>query len=93
MQSSGVSGLTVAGSDNAAVRDHYAYSFGKFGYDMWALSCRVIAEAYGKHGNPMKRMENIAQQERMVPIRHVSSHPVDDVAYRARHEEFQASGG
>ncbi|KAL2838382.1 Alpha/Beta hydrolase protein [Aspergillus pseudoustus] len=79
----------LGGSDNPAVRDHFAYSFGKFGYDMWALSCRVIAGAYGEHGNPMKRMEKIAEQGRIVPIRHVFSHPVNDAKYRAWHEAFQ----
>ncbi|KAL2810908.1 Alpha/Beta hydrolase protein [Aspergillus granulosus] len=83
----------LAGSNHPAVRDHFAYSFGKFGYDMWALSCRVIAGAYGAHGNPMQRMEKIAESGRIVPIRHVFSHPADNVAYRVRHEEFQAGGG
>ncbi|KAL3462726.1 Alpha/Beta hydrolase protein [Aspergillus heterothallicus] len=83
----------LGGCNNAAVRDHFAYSFGKFGYDMWALSCRVIAGAYGEHGNPMQWMEKLAGQGKIVPIRHVFSHPIGDAAYRVRHEEFQAACG
>ncbi|KAL3441026.1 1H-3-hydroxy-4-oxoquinaldine 2,4-dioxygenase [Aspergillus insuetus] len=85
----------LAGRDNAAVRDHFAYSFGRFGYDMWALSCRVIAGAYAEHGNPMKRMEVLAAERggKICPIRHVFSHPRGDEAYRARHESFQSGKG
>ncbi|KAJ5682703.1 hypothetical protein N7462_005868 [Penicillium macrosclerotiorum] len=75
----------IAGTNNKAVQDHFIYSFGGFGYHMWALSCRVIAGAYQEHGTPMHRMEKI---ESPPPIRHVFSHPLNNLVYRELHEKF-----
>ena len=52
---------------------------------MWALSCRVIANAYRTHGTPMSRMEAIKNPP---PIRHIFSHPLNEREYRDLHEEF-----
>lgn len=73
------------GSANQAVQDHLVYSFGGFGYQMWALSCRVIAGAYQEHDTPMRLMEKINDPP---PIRHIFSHPRSNPEYRKLHQEF-----
>lgn len=75
----------LAGSDNKLVHDHFLYNMSNFGWDMWALSCRVIANAYATHESPMKRMSKLQNPP---PIRHVFSHPLDDANYRQLHVEF-----
>lgn len=75
----------AAGSKIKSVEDHFIYSFGGFGFKMWALSCRVIADAYGKYGTPMKLMEKI---ENPPLIRHIFSHPLDNPEYRELHQDF-----
>ncbi|TPX15268.1 uncharacterized protein E0L32_004545 [Thyridium curvatum] len=75
----------LAGSDSKPVKDHFLYCMGSYGYEMWSLSCRVIAAAYGAHGSPMGRMAKIASPP---PIRHVFSHPLDSPEYRQLHEKF-----
>ena len=74
-----------AGSQCPALEDHLVYSMSSFGFDLWALSCRVIYEAYKAHGSPMGKMKKIAHPP---PIRHVFSHPLNNPAYRQLHEEF-----
>lgn len=75
----------LAGSSNPAVRDHLIYCMGSYGYQMWSLSCRVIADAYRNHRSPMDRMRRMANPP---PIRHVFSHPRDVPEYREIHESF-----
>ncbi|KIW13928.1 hypothetical protein PV08_06709 [Exophiala spinifera] len=75
----------LAGSSNKAVHDHFYYNMGRFGYQMWSLSCRVIAEAYKTHGSPLDRMSRITDSP---PIRHVFSHPRQSPEYRKLHEDF-----
>lgn len=72
-------------STNKAVHDHHLYSLGSFGFDMWALSCKVIEEAYATWSSPMDRMERIKNPP---PIRHIFSHPLDNSEYRRLHEDF-----
>lgn len=74
-----------AGSNNQAVHDHLNYCMGSYGFQMWALSCRVIADAYVAHGSPMDRMKKIVNPP---PIRHVFSHPRDSLPYRQLHDRF-----
>jgi pimeloyl-ACP methyl ester carboxylesterase len=74
-------------STNKAVHDHHLYSLGSFGFDMWALSCKVIEQAYATWGSPMGRMEKIKNPP---PIRHIFSHPLNSPGYRHLHEEFSA---
>ncbi|KAF9895169.1 hypothetical protein FE257_000071 [Aspergillus nanangensis] len=76
-----------ANSNNQAVQDHFVYNMASFGFAMWALSCRVIRDAYERHGSPMGRMEKM---ESPPLILHVFSHPLDDLDYRRMHEEFRA---
>ncbi|KAL2823257.1 1H-3-hydroxy-4-oxoquinaldine 2,4-dioxygenase [Aspergillus cavernicola] len=80
----------LAHSNNNAVRDHFLYSFGSYGRKMWALSCRVIADAYGEYESPMGRMEMLRDP---CPIRHVFSHPLNKPEYRELHEEFSRKHG
>jgi hypothetical protein len=75
----------LAGSENKAVRDHFLYCFGSYGRKMWALSCRVIADAYSRYGSPTDRMKMLQSPP---PIRHIFSHPLNKPEYRAFHEEF-----
>lgn len=75
----------LAGSTNKAVLDHFYYNMGGFGYPMWSLSCRVIADAYKTHGSPMDRMSQIRDPP---PIRHVFSHPRQSEEYRELHKAF-----
>lgn len=77
----------LAGSKNKAVHDHFYYNMGGFNFEMWSLSCRVIADAYGKHGSPMDRMSKIQNSPL---IRHVFSHPRQNVEYRQLHQDFSA---
>jgi pimeloyl-ACP methyl ester carboxylesterase len=76
----------LAGSSNKAVYDHFYYNMGGFGHSMWSLSCRVIADAYARHGCPMDRMDKIKDPG---PIRHVFSHPRQSQEYRQLHEDFK----
>lgn len=73
-------------SNNQAVKDHFTYCMGSYGYKMWSLSCRVIAEAYQTHRSPMDRIKKI---ENPPPIRHVFSHPRHSPEYRKLHEHFR----
>ncbi|KPI44658.1 1H-3-hydroxy-4-oxoquinaldine 2,4-dioxygenase [Cyphellophora attinorum] len=77
----------LSGSTNAAVLDHFYYSMGSFGFEMWSLSCRVIADAYGKHGSPMDRMSKLGEPP---AIRHVFAHPRNDAQYEQLHVDFAA---
>lgn len=75
----------IAHSQNKPLHDHIRYSLSSFGYDMWSLSCRVIADAYATWGTPMGRMSKITQPP---PIRHVFSHPLNRPDYRQLHKDF-----
>ena len=75
--------------------DHIIYSLSSFGYDMWALSCRVIFSAYSAHTSPMGRMEkfnpSLTNNDSPPPIRHIFSHPLNNPSYRELHEKFAES--
>jgi pimeloyl-ACP methyl ester carboxylesterase len=75
----------LAGSDNQPVHRHFQYCMGSYGFAMWALSCRVIGDAYRTHGSPMDRMGKIKSPP---PIRHIFSHPLNKPEYRQLHEDF-----
>ncbi|ETN42649.1 uncharacterized protein HMPREF1541_01806 [Cyphellophora europaea CBS 101466] len=76
----------LAQSNNQAVKDHFTYSMGSYGYPMWSLSCRVIEGAYKAHGSPMERMKKIRDPQ---PIRHIFSHPLGSPEYRKLHEDMR----
>ena len=75
----------LAGSSHQGVHDHLTYCMGSYGHQMWALSCRVIEDAYGTHRSPMDRMRKIINPP---PMRHVFSHPLNAPEYRQLHENF-----
>ena len=60
---------------------------GGFGFDMWSRSCREVETAYFTWGNPMKRMEAIADPPL---ICHAFSHPKAP-EYSTVHEEFSVN--
>ena len=75
----------IAHSQNKPLHDHIKYSLSSFGFEMWSLSCRVIASAYEAWDNPMGRMRQITQPP---AIRHIFSHPLNKPEYRQLHERF-----
>lgn len=75
----------ISHCDRKALRDHHIYSLGSFGFDMWALSCRVIESAYASWGSPLGRMSKIDNPPK---IRHIFSHPLNSPEYRILHEDF-----
>lgn len=75
----------TAHGDAQALKGHIRYSMSSFDYDMWSLSCRVIKRAYDAWGNPMGRMDKIANP---TLIRHIFSHPLNKPEYRDLHEQF-----
>ncbi|KAH8168442.1 alpha/beta hydrolase fold domain-containing protein [Sarocladium implicatum] len=76
----------LGASSSNPVKDHLEHNLGSFDHRMWALSCRVIEEAYGTHGSPMGRMEKMRDAP---PIRHIFSHPLDVPEYRELHGKFK----
>ncbi|KAF5707509.1 1H-3-hydroxy-4-oxoquinaldine 2,4-dioxygenase [Fusarium globosum] len=75
----------IAHSDIKPLNDHIRYSLSSFGFDMWSLSCSVIAKAYDNWGTPMGRMSKLKAPPL---IRHIFSHPLNQPGYRELHDEF-----
>ncbi|WP_051580963.1 alpha/beta fold hydrolase [Pseudonocardia acaciae] len=71
------------GQDQPRVRRHLDEEMSGFGYPMWALSCRVIADAYAEFGSPLNRMAAMAEPR---TVKHLFSQPTDPAYERAQHE-------
>ncbi len=76
--------IWLDGSDNELVRNHLDNEMAAFDHEMWARSCDVIAEAYGKWGSPLQRMEKIPGERK---IRHLFSQPTA-AEYIGAQEDF-----
>ncbi len=73
-------------STDLGISNHLNNEMAPFGYDMWARSCRVIDNAYGTWGSPLKRMAAIEPKR---PIIHIYSQaPVE--GYEKMQEDFIA---
>ncbi|WP_306320185.1 MULTISPECIES: alpha/beta fold hydrolase [unclassified Streptomyces] len=74
------------GSGHPLVARHLDEEMAGFGFEMWARSCRVIADAYERWGSPLERMAAMAHTR---PVRHLFSQP-DAEAYERAQREFSA---
>ncbi|MFC9787124.1 alpha/beta fold hydrolase [Rhodococcus sp. NPDC127528] len=77
--------LWLNGSENAAVRNHLDNEMAAFDYEMWARSCDVIAQAYGRWGSPLARMDKLAEPR---PVKHLFSQPTAPEYLQAQ-QDFQ----
>lgn len=80
----GLFDVWIGDSDHPVVRNHLDAEMAAFDYDMWALSCRVIKEAYLRWGSPLERMRALPAHP---TIRHLFSQPTDP-AYAAAQADF-----
>ncbi|MEE1736897.1 alpha/beta hydrolase [Streptomyces sp. BE147] len=71
------------GSSNAVVAHHLDKEMAGFDFEMWARSCRVIANGYERWGSPLLRMNALAEQR---PVRHLFSQPTADEYVRAQQD-------
>ncbi|WP_425826800.1 alpha/beta fold hydrolase [Streptomyces fractus] len=77
----GLFDVWLGDSDHPLVRHHLDEEMAAFDFEMWARSCRVIADAYGTWGSPLRRMA--AMKERR-PVRHLFSQPTEAEYARAQ---------
>lgn len=75
------------GQDHARVHRHLAEEMSGFGFDMWALSCEVIAKAYAQFQSPLDRMASLSEPR---PVKHLFSQPTDP-AYAKAQDDFHAT--
>jgi pimeloyl-ACP methyl ester carboxylesterase len=73
----------IGDTDNQDIIDHVNDEMAGFDYEMWARSGREIAKAYRKWGNPMSRMNALAQTR---PITHIFSQPFEEDYLRAQRD-------
>ena len=64
----------IGDTGNADIINHINAEMAAFGFDMWARSCREIAQAYAKWDYPMKRM---AALKELRPVAHIYSQPFE----------------
>ncbi|MFE3021531.1 alpha/beta fold hydrolase [Streptomyces sp. NPDC059256] len=74
------------GSTHAGVCHHLDHEMAGFDFEMWARSCRVIADAYERWGSPLERMSALGEHR---PVRHLFSQPTAP-AYVNAQREFAA---
>ncbi|MEV0598689.1 alpha/beta fold hydrolase [Streptomyces sp. NPDC050315] len=77
----------LAGSSHEIVRHHLEKEMAAFDYEMWARSCRVIADAYGRWDSPLQRMQAMSEHR---PMRHLFSQPSAPEYVQAQ-ADFQAA--
>lgn len=77
----------IGDSGNALVAEHLERDMASFDFDMWARSCRVIADAYRTWGSPMRRMAHLDPER---PVMHLYSQPIE-AGYTAAQREFGAT--
>lgn len=73
------------GRTHERVERHLEIEMSGFGFEMWARSCRVIAEAYATFGSPLRAMAAMREPR---PIRHLFSQPAT-IAYEQHQIEFR----
>jgi pimeloyl-ACP methyl ester carboxylesterase len=76
------------GSSNSVVRNHLDREMADFDFEMWARSCRVIADGYGRWGSPLRRMDARADKR---PVRHLFSQPTAPEYLRAQADFAEAN--
>ncbi|TDD34078.1 alpha/beta hydrolase [Actinomadura sp. KC06] len=74
------------GHHHERVQRHLDVEMSGFDFEMWARSCRVIADAYAEFGSPLERMAGLSEQR---PIKHLFSQP-DTRSYEQAHIDFQS---
>ncbi len=82
----GLYDVWLNGQHQERVERHLSEEMSGFDFEMWARSCRVIADAYAAFGSPMQRM---AQMREARPITHLYSQPTDP-AYEQAQVDFRA---
>lgn len=86
------------GQRHERVERHLSEEMSGFDFEMWARSCRVIADAYATFGSPMQRMARLAETR---PVTHLFSQPTAPEYlqaqrdFRAQHPwfDFRILGG
>lgn len=82
----GLYDVWLAGRRHERVQRHLDEEMSGFGFEMWARSCRVIADAYAASGSPLQRMARLTEPR---PITHLYSQPTDP-AYERAQADFRA---
>ncbi|KAB2359494.1 alpha/beta fold hydrolase [Actinomadura montaniterrae] len=83
----GLYDVWMNGHDHERVRRHLDEEMSGFGFEMWARSCRVIAEAYAEFRSPLDRMAALTEPR---PVKHLFSQPTDP-AYEQAQIDFHAA--
>ncbi|QKG24399.1 alpha/beta fold hydrolase [Actinomadura verrucosospora] len=82
----GLYDVWLNGQDHERVKRHLDEEMSGFDFEMWARSCRVIAEAYAEFGSPLDRMVGLTERR---PVTHLFSQPTDP-AYEQAQIDFRA---
>lgn len=75
-----------AATDNVDVINHMKKEMAWFSGPMWMRACREILRAYDKYGSPLKRMEGLEKQPRLI---HIYSQPLS-ADYRKFQEDYSS---
>lgn len=82
----GLYDVWLNGQRHERVERHLEVEMSGFDFEMWARSCRVIADAYATFGSPLQRMASLAAPR---PTTHLFSQP-NDPAYEKAQVDFRS---
>ncbi|MFI0351234.1 alpha/beta fold hydrolase [Actinomadura sp. 9N407] len=82
----GLFDVWINGRRHERVQRHLDVEMAGFDFEMWARSCRVIADAYAAFGSPLERMTGLSETR---PVKHLFSQPTDP-AYERAQIDFRA---